>query len=315
MRNCFGAVSTAAVLAAAIALFAASAGAAPGRGAKRCHRDCPPPPPPVTDCGTKTVHPATYAHVIWIWMENHAYDQIIGSSAAPYINSLALGCGLATNYTAVSHPSLPNYIAATSGDTWGITDDNPPSSHPLAVNSIFQQAGSAGSYEEDMPTNCDLSSSGNYAVKHNPEAYYTSIRTACNADNVPMGTTSSGAFLTALNAGSLPKFSFVTPNLCNDMHDCSVQTGDAWLQSWVPKITASQSYQAGNTVLFVTWDEDSGRNQVATIVVSPYTTRGTQSGTAFTHYSLLRTTEELLGITTYLGNAASAASMRPAFGL
>jgi len=83
----------------------------------------------------------------------------------------------------------------------------------------------------------------------------------------------------------------------------------------VPKITSSQSYQAGNTVLFVTWDEDSGRNQVATIVVSPYTTRGTQSGTAFTHYSLLRTTEELLGITTYLGNAASAANMRPAFGL
>jgi hypothetical protein len=100
--------------------------------------NCPPPPPPppqTGDCGTKTGPPATYAHVVWIWMENHSYSQIIGSLSAPYINSLASGCGLATNYKAVTHPSLPNYIAATSGGTWGIADDNPPSSHPLAVNS------------------------------------------------------------------------------------------------------------------------------------------------------------------------------------
>jgi hypothetical protein len=309
-------LSSAAVLTAALTLVATTIGA-PGKP-KPCHHNCPPPPPPPsTDCGTKTGPPATYAHVIWIWMENHSYSEIIGSASAPYLNSLAAGCGLATNYTAVTHPSLPNYIAATSGDTWGIADDNPPSSHPLAVNSIFQQAGSAGSYEESMPSNCALTSSGTYAVKHNPEAYYTSIRTACGADNVPMGTTSSGAFATALGNGTLPKFSVVTPNLCNDMHDCSVQTGDAWLQSWVPKITASASYQAGNTVIFITWDEDdsSSSNHIATIVVSPYTTAGTKSAIAFTHYSLLRTTEQLLGITTFLGNAASAASMRAAFGL
>ena len=310
-------LSSAVALAAALTVVATTAGAGPPHSPKSCHHKCPPPPPPSTDCGTKTAPPATYAHVIWIWMENHSYSEIIGSSAAPYINSLASGCGLATNYTAVTHPSLPNYIAATSGDTWGIADDNPPSSHPLAVAGIFQQAGSAGSYEESMPSNCDLTSSGTYAVKHNPEAYYTNIRAACAADNVPMGTTSSGAFATALSSGNLPTFSFVTPNLCNDMHDCSVQTGDAWLQSWVPKITASASYQSGNTAIFITWDEDdsSSGNHVATIVVSPYTTPGTRSAAAFTHYSLLRTTEQLLGITTYLGNAASAASMRAAFGL
>jgi phospholipase C len=168
-----------------------------------------------------------------------------------------------------------------------------------------------------MPSNCALSSSGTYAVKHNPEAYYTNIRTACASDNVPMGSTTSGAFLTALNNGTLPGFSFVTPNLCNDMHDCSVGTGDAWLQSWVPKITASPAYQAGNTVLIVTWDEDDGSasNRIPAIVVSPYTVAGTKSSTAFTHYSLLRTTEQLLGIGTYLGQASSAASMRSAFGL
>jgi len=254
--------------------------------------------------------------VIWIWMENHSYSEIIGSSSAPYINSLASGCGLATNYTAVTHPSLPNYIAATSGSPQGITDDNPPSSHPLQAVSLFEQAApSAGSYQESMPSNCDQTSSGTYAVKHNPEAYYTRISAACATDNVPMGTTSGGAFLSALNAGTLPAFSFVTPNLCNDMHDCSVATGDAWLQSWVPKITASPSYQAGNTVLFITWDEDdsSSGNRVATIVVSPYTSAGTTSSTAFTHYSLLRTTEELLGLRQFLGAAATAPSMRAAF--
>jgi phosphatidylinositol-3-phosphatase len=269
------------------------------------------------DCGTKTGPPATYAHVIWIWEENHSYSDIIGSPDAPYMNALAQSCGLATNYSAITHPSLPNYIAATSGSTQGIKNDNDPSSNAVAAVSLFEQAGSAGSYEESMPSNCYLTDSGDYAVRHNPETYYTRIRTACGTDNVPMGTTSSGAFLNALNAGTLPKFAFVTPNVQNDMHNGTVAMGDAWLQGWVPKIIASSSYQAGTTVLVITFDE--GRRNVgqtvATIVVSPYTTPGTQSATAFTHYSLLRTTEELLGITTYLGNAATATSMRSAFGL
>lgn len=134
---------------------------------------------------------------------------------------------------------------------------------------------------------------------------------------MPLGTTSSGAFSKAIKTGKLPAFSFVTPNLCDDMHDCSIQTGDRWLKTWVPTITASPSYRAGNTVLFITWDEDDGSsgNHVATIVASPYTTPGTKSGTPFTHYSLLRTAEELLAIRSHLGRAASAASMRSAFGL
>ena len=244
-------------------------------------------------------------------MENHSYSQIIGSSSAPYINSLANGCGLATNYRAVTHPSLPNYIAATSGDTWGIADDNPPSSHPLGVNSIFQQASSAGSYQESMPSNCDLTSSGTYAVKHNPEAYYTNIRTACNSDNVPMGTTSSGAFLNALNSGTLPKFSFVTPNLCNDMHDCTVSTGDTWLSSFLPKILSSSMYTSGGTAVFITWDEDdrSAGNSVPLLVISPYTMSGARDGAAAGHYALLRTTEELLGLGC-LGASCTAPSMR-----
>jgi phospholipase C len=267
---------------------------------------------PASACGTRTRPPATYAHVIWIWMENRSYRQIIGSSEAKYVNSLARRCGLAMNYAAVTHPSLPNYIAATSGGTQGITDDGPPPSHPLSVVSLFEQAGSAKSYQESMPSACRLTDAGMYAVKHNPGAYYTRIRSDCSADNLPLG-----AFAGALRRNTLPRFSFVTPNLCNDMHDCSVKTGDAWLESRVPAITASPSYRAGKTALFIVWDEDDGSsaNKVAALVVSPYTAPGTRSATAFTHYSLLRTTEALLGISTYLGNAASAAGMRSAFGL
>jgi phosphatidylinositol-3-phosphatase len=268
-------------------------------------------------CGSKSGPPATFAHVIWIWMENHSYPEIIGGSSAPYINSLARVCGLATNYKAVAHPSLPNYIAATSGGTQAITDDDPPSSHPLTVSNIFQQARSARSYEESMPRDCALASVGAFAVKHDPEAYFVTVRAGCKTDDVPLGTIAGSAFLKALGTSRLPAFSFVTPNLCNDMHDCSIETGDRWLKRWVPKITASATYRAGSTVLFITWDEDdrSDGNHVATIVVSPYTMRGTTSAVAFTHYSLLRTTEELLGIRVHLGLAARAPSMRAAFGL
>ena len=168
-----------------------------------------------------------------------------------------------------------------------------------------------------MPSICALTSSDAYAVKHNPEAYYTSIRGACGANDVPMGTSARGTFLKALETGTLPAFSFVTPNRCNDMHDCSIQSGDTWLRTWVPRIAASATYRAGRTVLFITWDEDdsSESNHVATIIVSPYTKPGTRSAIAFTHYSLLRTTEELLGIATHLKRASQAPSMRSAFGL
>jgi phosphatidylinositol-3-phosphatase len=284
----------------------------------------PTPPPPSAPCGTATTPRSTYTHVIWIFMENHPYSQIIGNTtAAPYENQLAGQCGLATNYHAVTHPSLPNYIAATSGDYWGIADDDPPSSHPLSVPSIYSQVKRAGltwrDYEESAPGNCPRAPSGTYAVKHDPAPYYTGIRSDCANWDVPMGTISSGAFLTDLDNGTLPAFAFVTPNRCNDTHDCSIQTGDAWLKSWVPKIVSSSAYESGKTVLFLTWDEDDGSssNHVPTIVVSSTTPAGTRSATSFTHYSLLKTTEQLLGIGTYLAHAGDAGtqSMRLAFHL
>lgn len=269
----------------------------PGTGA--------PPPPPSSPCAGTSAS-AGYQHVVWILFENHSYNQVIGSSSAPYFNGLAHKCGLATNYSAVSHPSLPNYIALTSGSTQGITNDSGPSSHPLNVPSIFSQlpGGASRSLDESMPSNCALSDSGKYAVRHNPETYYTNVRSDCNSLDTPLGSPPN------ISA----RFTFVTPNLCSDMHDCSVATGDSWLASFLPTVLSSSPYRSGRTVVFVTFDEGSGDNHVVTLVIAPSVRPGAQSGTAYTHYSLLRTTEELLGLG-LLGNASGAPSMRAAFGL
>jgi hypothetical protein len=260
-------------------------------------------------CGTTLTPPPTYDHVVWIVMENHSYSEIIGSSSAPYVNQLAGRCGSAASFFAESHPSLPNYIAMTSGSTQGITDDNGPSSHQLNVPSIFSQLGAGGwrSLEESMPSNCYLSNSGQYAVRHNPAAYYTNVRTDCQTYDVPLGSTPDVS----------ARFTFVTPNLCNDMHDCTVQTGDSWLSTFLPKVFSSAEYQAGRTAVFLTWDEDdsSASNHIATLVIAPSVTPGTSSATRFDHYSMLRTTEELLGLGSFIGNAATATSMRSAFNL
>jgi hypothetical protein len=267
-------------------------------------------------CGTTSVAPATYQHVIWIWMENHSYNEVIGNVAAPYTTQLAQQCGTATNYATVGSPSLPNYIGATAGSVLAIADDNPPSAHVLTADNLFQQVRSAGmtekSYEESMAGNCALTSSGTYAVKHNPAAYFASSsdRTACQADDVPMGTTSSGNFLNDLSNSTLPNFAFITPDLCNDTHDCPVNTGDVWLQAWLPLILNSSAYLGGNTAVVVVWDEPTPMPHV---FITPSTVPGTASGVAFNHYSLLRTTEEMLGIATHLGGAATAPSMRGVF--
>ena len=281
-------------------------------------------PPAVggSPCGTMT-GPSQVTKVVWILMENNNYSSIYPTQ--PYETQIANQCGLATNYDAVSHPSLPNYIALTTGSTQGITDDNGPSSHPLDVDNIYHQAltidGSAKQYSESMSGNCELSNSGPYYVRHAPWAYFVNgvfdqQRTQCQADDVPMGTYQSGDFHDDVVNGALPSFSFVTPNGTDDDHDSNPSTGDAYLSNLIPFITGGPDYQAGHLAIFITFDENgSGSpNHVYTAVISPYTTPGTQSGTAYTHYSLLRTTEEILGLP-LLAGAQSASSMLTAFDL
>jgi hypothetical protein len=251
--------------------------------------------------------PGTYGHVVWIIMENRSYSDVVGSPAAPYLASLAGACGLATNYGGVAHPSLPNYLALTSGSIHGVSDDGGPDAHPIAGPSIFSLLGGGWrSLEESMPDPCDPDSRGEYATKHNPAVYYSALRASCAAQDVPLG---SPPDVTA-------RLTVITPNLCDDMHDCSTATGDAWLSREVPEILNSATYRAGNTAVFITWDEsDSGGSVIPTYVVAPSVPPGDRSAAAFTHYSLLRTTEELLGLHPLLGGAATAASMTAAFNL
>jgi len=257
-------------------------------------------------CGRPVPAPR-YRHVVWIVMENHGYSSVVGSAAAPYLASLGSECGLATYYRAVAHPSLPNYLALTSGTTDGIVDDGEPSAHHVATTNLFSQLkGDWRALEESMPGACDKVTSGSYAARHDPAAYYTDLASTCSRDDLPLRAPPP------LSAA----FTFVTPNICDDMHDCPVATGDAWLARFVPGLLASSEYRSGEMVLFITWDEsDTGpANEVATFVVAPSVPRGTRAATPFTHYSLLRTTEQLLGLP-LLGAARTATSMLRAFGL
>jgi hypothetical protein len=246
-------------------------------------------------------------------MENHQWRQVLGNpGSAPYETNLARRCGTATSYASVGSPSLPNYLGATSGQTWGIHDDGDPASHPLAVDNLFRQVRTAGgterSYEESMTTSCQATAAGAYAPKHNPAAYYTGAgdRAACQADDARIDHLSAD-----LAADNLPTFAFVTPNLCDDTHDCGVATGDAWLAQWVPKLLASPSYQNGSTALFVIWDEYT---PMPNVIIAPTVPAGTSVPTAVDHYSLLRTTEEMLDLP-YLGRALTAPSLRGPFHL
>jgi hypothetical protein len=273
---------------------------------------------PTGPCGESGPAPARYDHVVWIWMENHSASAVLGPRAAtPFEKDLAARCGSGTNYHAVGSPSLPNYLGATSGSSQGVHDDASPSSHRVDADNLFRQVRaaqeSARSYEEAMTQNCQPRPAGRYAVKHNPQAYYVGAEdlAACQRDDVPLGSLTAGRLVDDLDRGQLPAFSFITPDLCDDTHDCGVDLGDAWLSQWVGRLLDSAVYRAGRTALFVVWDEPT---PMPVLVVSPTTPSGTTSPAPFDHYSLLRTTEELLGLP-YLGQAATATSMRPAFGL
>jgi len=230
-----------------------------------------------------------------IVMENRSYDQAL---AGTYTAQLASKYGVATNYHGVSHPSLPNYLALTSGSTWGIADDG---WHPLPAGGLGAQLTAAGipwrAYMEGMSNGC-LHSGYPYALKHNPFPYYGS---ACPAQVVPFSPFDQDM------AGTVPNFVWITPDLCHDGHDCSTQTADKWLSQTVPKILATSAWQKGG-VLLITWDEgEDSANHVLTLVIHPGTIIRT-SGRAYNHYSMLASIEVRLGLP-LLGQAAHATPM------
>jgi phosphatidylinositol-3-phosphatase len=270
-------------------------------------------------CGqaAEAAHPVIN-HVIVIVMENHSSDQIIGR--APFLTALANRCGRAANYRAITHPSLPNYLAMTSGGIHHIHTDCTPSSCPVGGPNIFSQLAGHGlrwrSYAESMPRPCDRGTSGLYAARHVPAVYYLRLHRGCGRHVRSLGKVNSGRLHFALHHGHAPAYMFVTPNLCNDMHNCSVATGDRWLAKWIPMIVQSPTYRNGHTAIMITFDEGGGGpNVVPLIVCSRYTRAHTVARRPLSHFSLLRASEGLLGIRRYLGKANGARGLPKAFHL
>src|SRR5664279_2578272 len=229
--------------------------------------------------------------------ENHTQSSAL--SGMPYLASMADTYGRTSAYQAVAHPSLPNYLALIGGSTFGVTDDRPPADHPVNGNSDLDLALAAGTtakaYIEDMPGRCVLASGGDYAVKHNPWAYFKdeTPRRNCQTFDVPAGTPAGGALHDDVQAGTLPTIGVLIPNLCHDAHDCPLSAADDWLRQWLPTLMQGPDFRAGHLAIVITFGDDSaGGNTVLTTVIAPTVQHGS-TATHLTHYSLTRYLAEL----------------------
>ena len=240
------------------------------------------------------------AHTVVVVMENHSYAEIIGNPAAPFINQLASRGALFTRSYAVTHPSEPNYLALFSGSTQGVADDSCPHSFaaPNLAASLIAAGSSFAGYAEDLPgTGSPACSQGEYARKHVPWT---------NFSNVPASVSQPFTRWPAGDFARLPTVSFVIPNLCHDMHDCSVAAGDAWLRAHIGGYADWATRH--DSLLILTWDEDDGGpgNQVPTILAGQLVRTG-RYAEPITHYSVLATIEAAYG----LPPDAQAAAARP----
>jgi len=231
-------------------------------------------------------------HVVLVMMENHNYNEIIGNSSAPYINNtLAAQGALMTNSFAIEHPSEPNYLDIFSGDNQGVVDDTfPPPGAPYTTpdlgGELIKAGFTFGGFSEDMPS---VGYTGeffdNYAGKHNPMVDFADVPAS---DNMPY----AGFFPTDFT--KLPTFSFVVPNLIDDMHDGTVSDGDTWLKNNIEPYR--QWAQTHNSLLIVTFDEDdNGNNQIATMFDGQMVKPG-QYGEYLDHFGVLRTIEDMYGL-------------------
>ncbi|MHB8241003.1 MAG: alkaline phosphatase family protein [Solirubrobacteraceae bacterium] len=249
------------------------------------------------------------SHVVVLVMENEELGQVIGSGSAPYVNGLASRYGLATASYAITHPSLPNYIALTSGSTHGIDSDC--TSCTVSATNIVDQLEGAGitwkAYLEGVPSPCFTGAqAGGYAKKHNPFAYYTDVAASPARCKNLVGF---GRLEADLRAGRLPSYAWITPNLCDDGHDCGVAAGDRFLARTVPALLHELGPEG---FLVLTWDEgstDAGccavakGGRVATIVAGPGVRAHARSATPVDDYGVLGTIEEALGLAPLAGAA------------
>jgi len=259
---------------------------------------------------------ATFGHVFVVTEENTNYSSVIGSSSMPYLNGLAQQYGLATQYYANTHPSIGNYFELSTGQI--ITNNDGFSTVqnvPNVVRSLLAAGKTWKSYAESIPNACYLGGdTGNYARKHNIFPLLSDVANdpvqACN--NVPFTQ-----FATDLANGTLPHFSNIVPNLCNDAHDCSLSTADNWLKTNIDPLIKSAMFQQDG-LLIIVFDESGGDNingggRVVWVAVSPKSKRGYQSTTLYQHQSTLRLILEGLGVSALPGAAATAPDMEEFF--
>lgn len=240
-----------------------------------------------------------FEHIVLIVMENRSYEEIIGNKNAPFANSLLQQGSLATNYFAITHPSLPNYIALLGGSTFGVKKNC--LSCFISKTNLIDQLEKAHitwkAYFESLPKSCFLGSVYPYTRKYNSFVYFTDIiknKKRCN-NIVPYSQLAKDL----KNPNTLPDFIWISPNLCSDTHYCPVNTGDKWLAKQVPLLLASPIFRGQDSLLVITWDEaekKSNKNHIATIFIGPRVKKDYESGNFYNHYSLLHTIESSWGI-------------------
>jgi acid phosphatase len=241
----------------------------------------------------------TPTKVLTIIEENHSYAE--ARAGMPYLNKLARRYSYGKNYHAVSHPSLPNYVALAGGDTFGISTDTEaiPSPKIGHHHSVFGRALAAGRtakvYAQSMSGRCSGALGRGYAPKHNPWVYFGAERKACRRYDVPATT-----FLADARANALPNVGMLVPNLGNDAHDGTLATADRWLKARLPTVLASSSFRSGRLTVIVTFDEDEGltaSNQVLTVVLNAALARQHRVVTTrLNHYSITGYYDHVLGV-------------------
>ena len=239
------------------------------------------------------------AHTVVVVLENHGYGEVIGSSDAPFLNQLAGRGALFTQSYAITHPSEPNYLALFSGSTHGVTSDACPVTFtaPNLAAGLLSAGKTFAGYAQGLPaTGSTVCSDAEYARKHVPWADFR---------NIPASVNQPFSSFPASDFGSLPTVSFVVPNLCNDMHDCSVATGDSWLRAHLGGYATWA--MTHDSLLIMTFDEDDGGgpNQIPTIFVGQQVRSG-RYAERITHYSVLATIEAAYGLARDGGAASTA---------
>ena len=255
-----------------------------------------------------------FEHIVIIMFENKEFGTVIGNPLMPNYNKLAHEYTLLTQYYAVTHPSLPNYLALIGGDTFGITSSCSDCfiDAPSLPDLIEASGRTWKTYQEDMPEPCYLGDTHIYVQKHNPFIYFDPIRldaTRCANSIVPLT-----ALQTDLETASLPNFIFITPNLCNDAHDCPLDVADAWLTEMLGRLVPALDGTGKPYLLVMLFEEGQGNHsccglpleaggRVPVVFYSPLVRNGFEDSTPYTHYSLLKTISTAWGLP-LLGHAA-----------